>query len=407
MECRGDGSCGSCSTLTAAAEQQTAAAHHAEPPVIDVGPLIVAFGGAAGDKEDVPGLQAAVVALRDACTEWGFFQCLNHGVDSATAAAFDSECRRFFALPRTVKARIKRTKDNSRGWFDDELTKQTRDWKECVDIGCPGRTLVDGENQWPDPSEAPGFRPAVDAYFKSCLQLSRILLRACAVGLGMRPGHFDTAAEPHTSYLRLNYYPVCPAPVASESHGFSEPDPSKDGLLGINKHTDAGCLTVLRQSHLEPASLQVFRPDGRVDGAGVASGQWHRVVPIEGALTINIGDMMQVWSNDRYRAPVHRVLANRERERYSAPFFYNPSYDSMIEPVASCGSPRYRPLSWGEFRRRRFEGDFGDDSPDVQISDWAIGEGLEPTLHSERADTECSVKTLTNRMSGQVPKARL
>lgn len=48
----------------------------------------------------------------------------------------------------------------------------------------------------------------------------------------------------------------------------------------------------------------------------------------------------QVWSNGLYRAPVHRVLANRERERHSVPFFYNPSYDSNIAPVPSCGRPR-------------------------------------------------------------------
>ena len=49
--------------------------------------------------------------------------------------------------------------------------------------------------------------------------------------------------------------------------------------------------------------------------------------------TINIGDMVQVWSNDRYVAPLHRVLATREADRYSAPFFYNPPHTATIAPA--------------------------------------------------------------------------
>jgi len=49
-------------------------------------------------------------------------------------------------------------------------------------------------------------------------------------------------------------------------------------------------------------------------------------------MTINIGDMLQVWTNGVYAAPEHRVRANKQQERYSAPFFYNPAYDAMIAP---------------------------------------------------------------------------
>ena len=154
---------------------------------------------------------------------------------------------------------------------------------------------------------------------------------------------------------------MCDKKVAPASHGYDEPDPEVDGNLGINKHSDAGCLTVLRQYSDEPASLQVYH---------FGDEQWYRVVPVEGALTINIGDMMQVWSNGKYRAPLHRVLANKTRE--AAPFS---TILFCCHGVArgNCGPPIYYPLSWAEFRRRRFEGDFGDSAADVQISDWLIG----------------------------------
>ena len=145
--------------------------------MIDVGPLREGFESAAAAR--------TIDEVRRACSEWGFFQCRNHGIDEETIAAFDSECRAFFGLPLSVKRPIKRTEHNSRGWFDDELTKQKRDWKECIDIGQPGWSKVDGENQWPDPRAAPRFRPAMERYYAACLDLSRMLLGA-AVGARMR-----------------------------------------------------------------------------------------------------------------------------------------------------------------------------------------------------------------------------
>ena len=81
-------------------------------------------------------------------------------------------------------------------------------------------------------------------------------------------------------------------------------------------------------------------------------------------------------SNDLYRAPLHRVLAMTEHERYSAPFFYNPSYRAAIAPLPGVarrrGGARYRPIPWAEFRRLRAEGDYGDYGREVQIGDYAI-----------------------------------
>ncbi|KAK3255821.1 hypothetical protein CYMTET_35017 [Cymbomonas tetramitiformis] len=81
--------------------------------------------------------------------------------------------------------------------------------------------------------------------------------------------------------------------------------------------------------------------------------------------------MLQVLSNDRFIAPLHRVLANPSKERYSAPFFYNPSYSADCLPIAiKDEESQYLTVNWGEFRRRRFEGDFGDQGKEVQISDF-------------------------------------
>ena len=91
---------------------------------------------------------------------------------------------------------------------------------------------------------------------------------------------------------------------------------------------------------------------------------WHVVEPRPDALVINIGDIVQVWSNDRYFAALHRVIASAERERFSIPFFLNPGYDTNYAPVPTmvdANRPaRYRAINWGEFRRRRADGDYAD-----------------------------------------------
>ena len=120
-------------------------------------------------------------------------------------------------------------------------------------------------------------------------------------------------------------------------------------------------MTVLTQSNVQ--SLQVFQPEDE---------KWYDVEPIDGAYVINTGDIMQVWSNDKYKAPLHRVKAQLSLERYSSPFFYNPSYETNYSPVVQDETPLYRPINWGEFRLKRFAGDYADVGEEVQIAHYRV-----------------------------------
>ena len=170
----------------------------------------------------------------------------------------------------------------------------------------------------------------------------------CAVGV-IRPD-LDEAFGAHTSFLRLNYYPPCPDP-ASDASTFLP----AQGELGISHHSDAGAITVLIQDGLP--GLQVFH-----------QGHWIDVASERGTVLVNIGDVVQVWSNDTYRAPLHRVLANSTYTRISIPYFLNPAYAYTYAPLS--GTPRYRPINWGEFRAGRAAGDYADAGPEIQISDF-------------------------------------
>jgi isopenicillin N synthase-like dioxygenase len=154
--------------------------------------------------------------------------------------------------------------------------------------------------------------------------------------------------------MRLNYYPV-EDPMAK----LGGEQPQAD--LGVHHHTDAGALTVLLQD--EVSGLQVYR-----------DGFWYDIPAIDGAMVINTGDMMQVWSNDIYRAAIHRGLAMDTRERYSIPFFFNPAADCTVSPLPSVIGDerpgRYHPIEWGSFRGKRSEGDYADYGTEVQISQY-------------------------------------
>ena len=309
-------------------------------PVIDIGRLLD---------------PATLAALDTACRDWGFFQVVNHGIAQETIDRLMHESRAFFALPLEQKRTISRTAENSWGFYDRELTKNTRDWKQIYDYGPDDGAAR--QPQWPD--ALPAFRASVLDYYAECEALAFRLLIAIAANLAVPSNSLLAGFVPrHSSFLRLNYYPKCPAP--EQPDGIRTPE---RGHLGLNHHTDAGAITLLLQD--KQPGLQVYR-----------NGHWHLVEPRPDALVVNIGDIVQVWSNDRYRAALHRVLANSDAERFSVPFFFSPAYSADYAPLTTTFDretpARYRKINWGEFYRKRADGDYADRGEEVQISHYGI-----------------------------------
>ena len=265
--------------------------------------------------------------------------------------------RAFFAQAVTTKEMVLRTRENPWGYYNNELTKNQRDKKEVFDYTTDGvDPIYSAQNRWPDHEDM--FRNTMREYLAACTRLSLHLLEAFCVGLDL-PADFmqrDFAGN-HTGFVRLNYYPVAD-PLAGAA---IEHQPQAD--LGIHHHTDAGALTVLLQDDV--SGLQVYR-----------DGFWQDIPPVPGAFVINTGDMMQVWSNDIYPAPIHRVLAMDAEDRYSIPFFFNPAAATRISPLPSVVNDErpalYRAIDWSEFRGKRADGDYADYGPEVQISQYRI-----------------------------------
>jgi isopenicillin N synthase-like dioxygenase len=315
-------------------------------PVLDIGSL----------SADATPTADVVQDIAHALKEWGFFQVINHGVSSELISEAWSNTRQLFASPQASKDALRRKRDNPWGYYNNELTKNQRDKKEVFDYTTDGvDPIYESENRWPDDG---AFRATMLRYIDACSDLSFRLMRAFCVGLDLPPDYMhDKFSGNHTGFVRLNHYPVSdPMDGSIDDH-----QPVAD--FGVHHHTDAGVLTVLMQDDV--GGLQVHR-----------DGHWHNILPLDGAFVINTGDMMQVWSNDLYRAAVHRGLAMESEPRYSIPFFFNPPAGTRVSPlptVVNAATPaRYRAIEWAEFRGQRTDGDYADYGTEVQISQFRI-----------------------------------
>ena len=167
--------------------------------------------------------------LDSACREWGFFYLNNHGIESSLLQGLETEMREFFQLSLGEKKKIERTRKNPWGYYDRELTKQTRDWKEILDIGLGKSSgpFINHRPQWPSHNNS--FKPVAEATYRCFEEVAFALLDACASNLGVPEQELRSAFTPeHTSYLRLNHYPSCAKPALPDGLSITEP-----GNLGI------------------------------------------------------------------------------------------------------------------------------------------------------------------------------
>ncbi|GAA2546115.1 isopenicillin N synthase family dioxygenase [Mycolicibacterium diernhoferi] len=285
-------------------------------PVLDISAL---------RDESGPGYRDAVAALGAAARDIGFAQIVGHGVDPALFDGLLERTTAFFALPEAEKQKVYiGNSTNHRGYVppgEEVFSAGTVDTKEAFDLsfelpaGDPrhlaGHPLL-GPNQWP---ELDGFREAVTAWYDAVFALSRVLLRAFAVALGEPADRFDRHVSAPPSQLRLIHYPF---------------DPAAADRPGIGAHTDYECFTLLRPT---APGLEVLN----------AAGDWVDVPLIDGAFVLNIGDLLEIWTNGEFVATSHRVRKVAQ-ERYSFPLFVNVDADTVVAPLdAFRGSGATKP----------------------------------------------------------------
>ena len=306
-------------------------------PVIDLGRIDSAA------KED----RAALAAdLHRACTESGFFYVTNHGVPQTIVEQVLAASQAFFAQELEAKLEIDVSKSTfNRGYiplYGEKNNEHAKgDIKETFDIAIEvdesdedflvGNPLY-GPNQ--RPKNVTGFNTAIDAYFAEMTALCNRLYRAFALALGLPEDHFLGMVEKPLDILRLLHYPPQPV-VADESQ------------IGTGAHSDFDCFTVLWQDPV--GGLQTLNTDD----------EWIDASPIGGTFLINVGDMLERWTNGRFVSTIHRVVNRSPNERYSVVFFAAPNYHAVVECLASCcpegEAPQYPPVTAGDYIVERYE----------------------------------------------------
>lgn len=294
--------------------------------------------------------------LDRACRDHGFFLLSGHGLDDLIDETW-RETARFFDADRSIRTSIMRTLEMPLGFFDRELTKRKRDHKEVFDFVDPTAAATDARNRWPD--GLPGFRDAMVRFFDAFATLTDRTMSLVHDTLELSEGSRSVAtSNRHTSTVRLNHYPVGDPVPENERDGLAEL-----GETALGHHTDPGVVTLLLQD--DTGGLQTESLDHG----------WIDVPPARGTIVVNLGDCMQAWTNDRYRAAVHRVVPMTTSRRFSIPYFANPTRDTVVEPLPELVGDRirYRPFLWREFMQARNYDNFQDlGADDTQVTDYRV-----------------------------------
>ncbi len=262
-------------------------------------------------------------ALGESFSEFGFAVVRDHGIDESLIARAEAASKAFFALPDEVKRSYKiEGGGGARGYtpFGTEKAKDAEvfDLKEFWHVGRslpPGHPLAEfmAPNVWPD--EVADFEAVMSELYAAFETAGRRVLEAIAIHLGLTRDFFDATVEDGNSVMRLLHYP----PLGEEA---------PEGAIRAAAHGDINTITLLLGA--EEAGLELLD----------RSGKWRAIDVPEGALVINVGDMLERLTNGRLRSTTHRVVNPRgegaRRSRYSMPFFLHFRPDYLIEPLDSC-----------------------------------------------------------------------
>jgi isopenicillin N synthase-like dioxygenase len=289
----------------------------------------------------------------------GFMQIVGHRAPEATIHALADAIDTFFGLPAEVKAvyRSRRPQIN-RGYSPPRSERLSYslgvvtpdDLFEAFNVGSgtadfPAVGGLDPEvyaaNIWPD---LPGFEAAVGAWFATAGSVARTMTEIFATALGLPDGWFAPYTDHSIDVLRINHYDVPPGLELA------------DGQLGMGAHTDYGIVTILWADPVP--GLEILRPDG----------SWLPVLPAPGALLINLGDLTERWTNDRWASTLHRVVPPRDDQgnltrRRSAAYFHDGNADALISTLPTCraadGSSAYADVTVAEHLAAKLGGSRG------------------------------------------------
>lgn len=300
-------------TLTAATDSGD------EIPIIDVS------GALAGDKG---ALAACARKLQRAYEDVGFWFLKGHHIPQTLIDRVFTEVARFHAQPMEEKLKL-RINEHNIGYLamraattrhSDVSTNNLPNLNEAFfvkrDLPLDHPDVIAnkrfrGANQWP--ARLPGFRETIVEYCEAMEKLALSILPIYATALDLPAGYFTPAFGEPQYQLRMSHYPDTPRLQQNE--------------YGLAPHADTSFMTLLAPNRIPGLSLRT------------ASNRWIDAPVIDGAFLVNSGQMLNRWSNERFRATPHRVVNRSGGERYAIPFFFDCTIDHEMVCLPTCTGP--------------------------------------------------------------------
>ena len=286
---------------------------------------------------------AFVNQLGDAFHRVGFVGVINHGIPQSKIDAFYDASKMFFSMPVSVKEKYEvKGLAGQRGYtsFGKEHAKQSKvaDLKEFFQIGQFVSEDHPLKAEYPDNvdvAESPEFYRQGKELYKAFEEAGGHLLRAIALHLGLDEKYFDDKIEDGNSILRSIHYP----PITAEPKS----------AIRSEQHEDINLITLLVGA--SAGGLQLLTSDN----------EWLEILPEEGEIVINVGDMLQRLTNNYLKSTTHRVVNPPKEQwhvpRLSIPFFLHPKSKMDLTCLPSTVTAErplaYEPITAGEYLDER------------------------------------------------------
>lgn len=242
--------------------------------------------------------------ISHACTHWGFFQAINHGVSDELVAEMRATCLRFFNQPAEERNKFRSQNLEASVAYSTSFNPSmevTRDWKDVLYVRDIPGVCSNGFNIAPEIC-----RKAFTEYRRGVEKLANVLYDAIFESLGLSLNYVKEVVPPIARLIMgVNYYPPCPDPSLT---------------YGISAHSDIGTLTVLLQDDVP--GLQIRKDH-----------DWFLVKPLPNAFVINLADQTEILSNGKYKSIEHRAITNTEKPRISVACFFAPDENEIISPL--------------------------------------------------------------------------
>ncbi|KAK2972336.1 hypothetical protein RJ640_014394 [Escallonia rubra] len=239
---------------------------------------------------------------------------INHGIPTGTIHRMKTAAAEFFKLPAQEKKKYPYDPNVLEGYGTPYPLSENEsvDWSSALFLRLSPIQQRKLE-LWP--TTPPELKDTVEAYSAEVAKVNKKLLGCLSLIMGMERNALFELHEEMSMLLRVTYYPTCCMP---------------DQVLGLGPHSDASSITLLAQDD-DVTGLQVLHDGG-----------WVPVKPIPNALVVNIGDVMEIWSNGRYKSIDHRVVTTVEKARTSYASFVAPHKDVVMEPLEQMLDAQHR-----------------------------------------------------------------